>query len=87
MKKTSFPLLASVALLAVTGCQVLTYRAPTVLLMGEERKGLPADLQARCDQQVRIPMVGGSDSLNLGVATGVMLYELFNQRRPPHGHS
>jgi TrmH family RNA methyltransferase len=49
--------------------------------MGEERKGLPAELMARCDDLVRIPMVGGGDSLNLGVATGVMLYELFNQRR------
>lgn len=29
MKKTSFPLLASVALLAVTGCQVLTYKGPS----------------------------------------------------------
>lgn len=49
--------------------------------MGEERKGLPADLMARCDDLARIPMLGGSDSLNLGVATGIMLFELFNQRR------
>jgi RNA methyltransferase, TrmH family len=34
-----------------------------------------------CDRMVRIPMVGGGDSLNLAVATGVMLYEIFNQRR------
>jgi TrmH family RNA methyltransferase len=60
-----------------------SYRAPTVLLMGDERKGLPPELQALCDLMVRIPMVGGTDSLNLGVATGVMLYELFNQRRLP----
>ena len=71
---------------ASTDYRALTYRSPTVLLMGEERKGLSPDLQARCDQQVRIPMIGGSDSLNLGVATGVMLYELFNQRHPPRGH-
>ena len=59
----------------------VAYRSPTVLLMGEERKGLPAQMKALCDHLVRIPMVGDSDSLNLGVATGVMLYELFNQRR------
>ncbi len=63
--------------------RALTYRSPTILLMGEERKGLSSDLQALCDHLVRIPMVGSSDSLNLGVATGVMLYELFNQRRSP----
>jgi len=49
--------------------------------MGEERKGLPADLQAHCDLMVQIPMVGKSDSLNLAIATSVMLYEVFNQRR------
>ncbi len=66
---------------APTDYQARTYQAPTILLMGDERKGLPPDLMARCDDLVRIPMVGGGDSLNLGVATGVMLYELFNQRR------
>jgi TrmH family RNA methyltransferase len=69
---------------APTDYQARAYHAPTILLMGEERKGLPSDLVALCDDLVRIPMVVGSDSLNLGVATGVMLYELFNQRRHAH---
>jgi TrmH family RNA methyltransferase len=61
--------------------QQLTYPDPVVLLMGSERQGL---LQAHlwiCDQVVAIPMVGRSDSLNLAVATGIILYEIFNQRR------
>ena len=33
------------------------------------------------DLVVKIPMVGRCDSLNLAVATGVLLYEIFNQRR------
>lgn len=49
---------------------------PTVLLMGNEQKGLSDDFAAACDVRVRIPMVGQADSLNLAVATGVMLYEL-----------
>jgi TrmH family RNA methyltransferase len=57
------------------------YPTPTVLLMGSERKGLSEELQALCDVMVRIPIVGRSDSLNIAVAAGVMLYELFNQRR------
>jgi TrmH family RNA methyltransferase len=61
--------------------QAVTYRAPQVLLMGSERRGLPGDLLAACDQRVSLPMVGRGDSLNLAVATGVMLYELFSQRR------
>ena len=48
--------------------------------MGSERKGLSSDLQSICDAMVRIPMVGNSDSLNIAVATGILLYEVFNQR-------
>jgi TrmH family RNA methyltransferase len=61
--------------------QALDYRGPLVLLMGDERKGLSPDLQAICDVVVRIPMVGGADSLNLSIAASLMLYEDFNQRR------
>ncbi|HET8839843.1 MAG TPA: RNA methyltransferase [Ktedonobacteraceae bacterium] len=61
--------------------QQVCYTAPTILWMGEERKGLSAEQQAMCDLIVRIPMVGESDSLNVAMATGVMLYEVFNQRR------
>ena len=38
-------------------------------------------MQGLCDANVRIPMVGAGDSLNLAVATAVMLYEVFEQRR------
>lgn len=51
-------------------------RGPVVLLMGNEQQGLPDALAAACDALVRIPQAGRADSLNLAVATGVMLYEL-----------
>ncbi len=57
------------------------YPSSLILLMGSERHGLSADALALCDQVVRIPMAGISDSLNLAVATAVVLYEVFNQRR------
>ncbi len=57
------------------------YRFPMVLLMGSERLGLSSEQQALCDQMVSIPMVGRSDSLNLAVATGIVLYEVFYQAR------
>jgi TrmH family RNA methyltransferase len=53
--------------------------------MGSEREGLSTDRQELCDVVVRIPMAGRSDSLNLAVAAGVMLYEIFNQRRRQAG--
>lgn len=58
-----------------------SYRPPLVLLMGSEREGLSPDQQALCDFVVKIPMVGRSDSLNLAVATGIVLYEIFYQAR------
>lgn len=57
------------------------YPPPLVLLMGSEREGLSPDEKSVCDTLVRIPMSGRSDSLNLAVATGVMLYELARRRR------
>jgi TrmH family RNA methyltransferase len=42
--------------------------------MGPEQAGLSAALAALCDVVVKIPMRGRADSLNLAVATGVMLY-------------
>ncbi len=57
------------------------YHRPLVLFMGSEREGLPAEDIALCDVVVRIPMLGHSDSLNLAVSTGVMLYDIL--RRQP----
>jgi TrmH family RNA methyltransferase len=61
------------------------YRPPTALLMGSERHGLPPALQAACDLVVRIPMAGRSDSLNLAVATALVLYALHADLAGSHG--
>jgi TrmH family RNA methyltransferase len=65
---------------ATTEYRALTYRAPTVLVMGSERNGLSQEQQRACDAVVRIPMIGSADSLNLAVATGIVLYEILHQR-------
>lgn len=57
------------------------YPQNMVLMMGSERQGLRPELVNCCDTMVSIPMAGKSDSLNLAVATGVSLYEIFNQHR------
>ncbi len=51
-----------------------------VLLMGSERQGLPAELEQVATTMVRIPMAGAVDSLNLAIATALVLYEARNQR-------
>ncbi len=66
---------------ASTDYQSVRYQRPLVLMMGSEAQGLSQEQQEACDTVVAIPMAGRSDSLNLAVATGVLLYEVFNQRR------
>ena len=50
-------------------------KKPVVLLMGNEQSGLPEELAREADALARIPQVGLADSLNLAIATGVMLFE------------
>lgn len=54
--------------------------ARVILLMGNEQSGLPPEMEAACDTLARIPMRGRADSLNLAVATAVMLYDLWRRR-------
>jgi TrmH family RNA methyltransferase len=50
-------------------------RKPVVILMGNEQSGLPDSLAKAADRTVRIPQQGRADSLNLAIATAVMLFE------------
>lgn len=54
--------------------------AKAIVLMGNEQSGLPDDMEAACDHLVKLPMRGRADSLNLAIATGVMLYDLWRRR-------
>jgi RNA methyltransferase, TrmH family len=56
------------------------YPRSTVLFLGEERQGLTSQQRQLCHHLVRIPMVGDADSLNLGVAGSLMLYEVYRSR-------
>lgn len=56
------------------------FQKPSVILMGNEQAGLPAEVEAACDQLTLIPMRGGADSLNLAQATAIMVYEAWRQR-------
>ena len=53
------------------------YTRPTVLMLGHERSGLTNAQRSLCKQIVRIPMVSGTDSLNLGVAGSLLLYAVY----------
>lgn len=60
----------------------INYPGNLILLMGSERQGLSESLIKVCNEVVRIPMQGNSDSLNLAVATAVCLYQVYNFHHP-----
>lgn len=58
----------------------LDWQKPSALLMGSESAGLSEREVAATDERVRIPMQGSTESLNVAVAAGVLLYEASRQR-------
>ena len=50
------------------------YKKPLILVMGNEQAGITETLQNAVHQTVKLPMNGRADSLNLAIATGIMLY-------------
>jgi TrmH family RNA methyltransferase len=63
-----------------TDYRAIMYRTPVLLVMGGEQSGLSPALTALCAALAKIPMAGKADSLNLAVATGVMLFEIMRPR-------
>lgn len=55
-------------------------KRPTLFLLGNEGAGLSPDLAAMADQQVKIPLYAGVESLNVAIAAALMIYEAQRQR-------
>lgn len=56
------------------------YTAPTAIIMGSEEDGVRNEIIRIADHLAKIPMYGEIESLNVSVATGVILYEAVRQR-------
>ena len=56
-------------------------RGAVALVMGSEGRGLRRLTKEKCDFLINIPMAGAISSLNVSVATGVLLFEAVRQRR------
>lgn len=56
------------------------FTIPSCIVMGAEDTGISKDVLKRADQLIRIPMARSFDSLNVSVATGMILYEAVRQR-------
>ncbi|MDL4913052.1 MAG: tRNA (guanosine(18)-2'-O)-methyltransferase TrmH [Enterobacterales bacterium endosymbiont of Blomia tropicalis] len=59
----------------------IDYTKPTCILMGQEKTGITAEALALADQDIIIPMVGMVQSLNVSVASALILYEAQRQRQ------
>jgi TrmH family RNA methyltransferase len=55
-------------------------KGPVVILVGNEGAGLPEEILKQANETVSIPMAGQAESLNVGMATTVVLYEALRQR-------
>lgn len=58
----------------------IDYTKPTLLVVGNELKGVSEDILNLADERIVIPMMGMVQSLNVSVATGIILYEALKQR-------
>jgi 23S rRNA (guanosine2251-2'-O)-methyltransferase len=56
------------------------FTKPTAVIMGSEENGISNEYLKRSDLQVKIPMSGSIASLNVSVASGIVLYEAVKQR-------
>lgn len=54
---------------------------PCALVLGSESRGLPAELAGRMDEQVTIPMISATESLNVAMAATIVCFEAARQRR------
>lgn len=75
------------SLAALPGAQVdyteTNMRDGIALVVGSEDEGLSKEWAAHSDLQVRIPMLGKNDSLNVSTASAILLYEAVRQRKHP----
>ena len=59
----------------------IDYTRPTCILMGQEKTGITQEALALADQDIIIPMIGMVQSLNVSVASALILYEAQRQRQ------
>jgi RNA methyltransferase, TrmH family len=57
-------------------------KLPTALVFGNEGQGFKAETRELCDGEIAIPMSAKSESLNVAMATGIILFAAVQQRRP-----
>jgi tRNA G18 (ribose-2'-O)-methylase SpoU len=65
-----------------TSLTTFAFRPDDVVVFGSEGHGISARILALCDERVTIPQRGTTQSLNLSVAAGIVLFEALRQGAP-----
>jgi len=81
LKEQGFQLVAAHLSDEAADYRELDYTRPTALVVGTELFGVSEAALAQADQQVKIPMMGVTQSLNVSVACAIVLYEALRQRQ------
>lgn len=58
--------------------EINRYKSPRILLLGSEQHGITAEQAKICETMLHLPMRGKVSSLNLGVAAGILLYQMLD---------
>ncbi|MCK9280842.1 MAG: 23S rRNA (guanosine(2251)-2'-O)-methyltransferase RlmB [Melioribacteraceae bacterium] len=80
LKKSGFWVVGSTLGKDSKDYRTVDYKSPIALIMGNEEKGIRRLVAENCDHLIRIDMPGNFDSLNVSVATGVILFEILGNR-------
>jgi tRNA (guanosine-2'-O-)-methyltransferase len=80
LKESGFRIVAADPGEGAKDFRAVSYTAPTALVVGAELYGIAEETLALVDERVRIPMAGMVRSLNVSVATALLLYEAYRQR-------
>lgn len=81
LRREGFQIVATVPDPHALDFRAVDYTAPTVILVGNEARGVRPDLLQAATHRIWIPMHGMAQSLNVSVATAVILYEAERQRK------
>lgn len=79
-KQTGFKILGSSLQKTSQLLHKIKFPAKTILVVGNEKRGLSPEMEDICDGFIYIPMVGMVESYNVSVANAVILYEVFKQK-------
>ena len=80
LKKLNFQVIALELIKTSQPLEKFKPRFPIALIVGNEKNGVSQKILKMCDKQIHIPMQGIKESLNVSVAAGIALHDLYNKK-------